>query len=200
MIARISALVIFFSFLGLLLVLQKPSAPPSLCDNLNCISINGQETFSQEQLYADTQETYRAQYTSGSHTLRIEAKKIPAEQSEVELMSAVTRMKAMFEKAPAPYPGELSDTIVCDPEYIPTYRETTASAGTRIYYFTGYLNNRLTFGSCSADQAVNKGMLAYLYCPADSLLIKLELIQPTSIFEAAPGETEKQLFSVTCNK
>jgi len=198
MIARIAAIAVFFSVLGLFFIIHTSTKTTSLCDNLHCISVTGQQTFSRKELYADTGETYRALYTTPDRTLRIEARKVSANLSEIERKAAVTRIKAMFEKAPAPYPGELSDAIVCDPDYIPIYREATSSAGTRLSLFTGYLNNRLTFGSCSEDQAVNKGILAFMYCPASSLFIKLELIQPTSVFEAAPEEIEKQLFTVAC--
>lgn len=196
--ARNIVLIIFLSVLGIFFITQKPPPPESLCDNLRCISIDKRQLYTRKELYADTPQAYRALYSSPTHTLRIEVTKITDEQSNKELTAAITRLKALYEKAPAPYPGEISDAIICDPEYIPSFREATSTGKVRLSYFTGYLNNRLTFGSCSADQAVNKGILAYMYCPTNTLLIKLELIQPTAVFEDAPLETEKQLFSITC--
>lgn len=197
--ARITVILFLISALGLFIIFQKRVAPASLCGNLRCISFSGKQTYTQKDIYTDTSEAYRALYSSSTHTLRIEALKISADQSDEALKAAVTRMKALFEKAPAPYPGEISDTIVCDPDYIPVFREATSSGGSLLSYFTGYLNERLTFGSCSENQAIHKGLLAYLYCPASTLLIKLELIQPTAEFNATLQATEKQLLSVTCS-
>lgn len=181
-------------------VIRTADFRKSVCSNLSCIRFRSQEQFTLKDNYADTLDTYRALYSSPTHTLRIEAKKIADDQSAAELMAAVTRINALFEKAPAPYPGEISDAIICDPNYIPLYKEATTSAGTHVSYFTGYLNDRLTFGSCSEDQAVNKGILAFMYCPKSSLLIKLELILPANTFDAASEETEKLLHSVACAK
>lgn len=172
----------------------------SVCRDLRCISFSDQKQFTLKNSYVDTTDIYRALYSSPTYTLRIEAKKTEEDQSASELVAAVTRFKALFEKAPAPYPGEISDAIICDPNYIPLYKEATTSAGTHVSYFTGYLNDRLTFGSCSEDQAVNKGILAFMYCPKSSLLIKLELILPANTFDIASEKMEKLLRSVACAK
>ncbi len=185
--------VIFLFFVGIFFFLDRYRAPRSLCKNLTCITLPNLYTFHQKEEYADAPDAYRALYESPSALLRIEVKKVLAEQSDQELIGAVSRMKALFEKAPAPYPGEISDAVVCDPAYIPTYREENG-----IRYFTGYLNNRLTFGSCSKDQAAYKGLMGFVYCSNSSLLIKLELITETAAFPSREKELLSQMVSMTC--
>ncbi|MFZ5535742.1 MAG: hypothetical protein ACOY3M_06345 [Patescibacteria group bacterium] len=170
-------------------------SPVSLCENLTCITIPNRTIFHLKEEYADTADTYRALYESPSSLLRIEAKKTLKQQADQELDGAVSRMKALFEKAPAPYPGEISDAIVCDDRYIPRYTEANG-----IRYFTGFLNNRLTFGSCSQDQAVYRGIMGFLYCPKSSLLIKLELIAETQEFTSHEKEFTDRINALSCNE
>lgn len=189
-------LFIFAAIFGIAYTLRPTS---SLCSNLDCITLANKHKFIRKETYSETEQSYRALFSSGSRRLRIETNRMNSESAESELTAAVTRVKALFEKAPAPYPGEISDAIICDPDYIPSFTDTTVDA-TRIRYFTGYLNNRMTFGSCSKDQAVYKGIVAFLYCKKASLLIKLELFQPVREFEEQAKEIETQLLSLTCSK
>jgi hypothetical protein len=180
---------------GIFFVRDGLFLPKALCKNIACISLQNRQTYDLKEVYADTPDTYRALYQDSLSLLRLEVKKILPEQSDQELTGAVSRMKALFEKAPAPYPGEISDAVICDAAYIPTYKEANG-----IRYFTGFLNDRLTFGSCSKDQAVYTGMMGFVYCPKSSLLIKLELITQTADFPAREKELTERMTSMTCNE
>lgn len=173
------------------------SRPVSLCGDLSCISMRDISAFQSQEIYSDTLRTYRALYSNKKRLLRIEARSAPKDSSEAELKEEITKVKSMFEKAPAPYPGEISDAIVCDSTYKPQYREFESSTS-RKYLFVGFLNNRLTFGSCSQNQAVNKGALVFMYCPNRSLLIRLELIAPTDDFQSHENEIMRQVESLQC--
>lgn len=192
----IGILAIFSIFLA---IIYYPWDPATVCGNMSCITLGDKQKFALKETYSETEQTYRALFSSGSRLLRIEANRVNPESAEAELNAAITRVKALFEKAPAPYPEEISDAIICDPDYVPAFTDTTIDT-TRIRYFTGYLNNRMTFGSCSRNQAIYKGIVAFLYCQKSSLLIKLELIQPVAEFEAKADEIETQLRSITCSR
>ncbi len=180
-----------------IVILWRNEQSRSLCPRLRCISIQNKHSFQQKEIYSDDKEAYRALYQSGDRFLRIEAKSIPILSATGELEASVSQMKSMFEKAPAPYPGDISDAIVCDPAYIPVFRES-ATANGKIMYFTGYLNNRMTFGSCSKDQAVYKGIMTLTYCAKQHLLLKTELIAATDDFETHEEELSNQMATFAC--
>lgn len=171
--------------------------PPSLCNNLSCIHIQNSSSYHLQETYADTTTAYRALYTSNDGHIRISVQKANARDAKKYLDASVLRMKALFEKAPAPYPGDISDAIVCDPLLEPRYQTITTAQGV-IQYFIGYLNNRLTFGSCSKDQAVYKGIMAFTFCPAHSLNIQIERILPVAEFTAREDAITTQFLSFTC--
>ena len=171
--------------------------PSSLCNNLSCIHIQNSSSYHLQDIYADTATAYRALYTSSNGYIRISVQKANAQNAKKYLDASVLRMKALFEKAPAPYPGDISDAIVCDPLFEPTYQTITTTHGV-IQYFIGFLNNRLTFGSCSKDQAVYKGIMAFTFCPSHSLNIQIERILPVEKFATDEDTITTQFLSFTC--
>lgn len=194
---RIPLLFFLIAACGIAGILVWKSRPASLCGKLRCIRMDTLSSFVKQDLYSDTENTYRALFTSGRRFLRIEAQKTAPLASDAELNAAITKVKAMYEKAPAPYPGEISDAIICDPSFIPTYEEIKQD-DTKTAIFVGYLNNRMTFGSCSQDQAVYRGILALTYCRKQSLLLRLELIAPTDTFRENENELMNQIRSLRC--
>lgn len=188
------------SFVSLLVVLAGlwwKSRPTTLCAHLSCIRMKDTSGFLVKDIYSNTEQTYRALYTQADRFIRIEAQRTTPGSAQEELDAAVTKVKAMYEKAPAPYPGEISDAIICDPRFIPTYEEIKQN-DRRTALFIGYLNNRMTFGSCSQDQAVYRGILALTYCPKRSLLIRLELIAPTADFDSNENALTGQMRTLSC--
>ncbi len=192
-------LIFFASFAVVLAILWRQSRPATVCESLSCIRMKNISGFQEKDIYSNTEQTYRALYTQANRFIRIEVQHATPGSAQEELDAAVTKVKAMYEKAPAPYPGEISDAIVCDPRFIPTYEEINQDSR-RTALFTGYLNNRMTFGSCSQDQAVYRGILALTYCPKRSLLIRLELIAPTADFDSNENELMGQMRTLACAK
>ena len=168
-----------------------------LCDNLSCIHVPRSSSYVLRETYIRTPTLYRALYASGSDYLRIESQRILRKDSDQAVLAAVAQMKAMYEKAPAPYPGDISDAVVCDPDFVPTYKEIPRRSGT-LYLFRGYLNNRMTFGSCSKSQAVYKGYLVYMYCAQSQQFVRTEFIYPVSEFAAREVDIEKEIQQVSC--
>lgn len=167
------------------------------CDQLSCIGLPSSAHYTLQETYIRTPTLYRALYKSDSEYLRIETQRVAKKDANASLLAAVSQMKAMYEKAPAPYPGDISDSVVCDPEFIPSYKELERPSG-RLSVFTGFLNNRMTFGSCSKSQAVYKGFLVYMYCPQSEQFIRTELIYPVSEFTQKEAEAEKNLQTLSC--
>lgn len=179
--------------------IRLSQSPDSLCSNLQCIRMLHRDDFLQKELYMDSPTTYRALYQSNARMLRIDATHTPNESSDAELTAAITRMKALFEKAPAPYPGDISDAIVCDPAFAPTFHEIQ-NGQTHISYFEGFLNSRMIFGSCSVDQAVYTGIAAYTYCPKQSLLLRIELFSSIRDTTDDKQELTNQIRSLECEE
>ena len=198
MIRKFAAVILFLLIIVSVVAWQKTERS-SLCQKLDCFLMKDSEKFAAEELYSDTKEVYRALYKHDSRYIRLEARVVDQSQKDAELHAATNRMRALFEKAPAPYPGEISDAIVCDPAFVPVTKELK-NADITLTYFIGYLNNRMTFGSCSLDQAVYKGIVAYTYCPAKDLYLTIELFAPTPEFEGSSVALEDQIRSVRCVK
>lgn len=191
--------VLLLLFIAVAIVAWQKTGSVSLCHNLRCLLMTNAGGYTPEEIYSDTKEVYRALYKNNNRYIRIEARVVDPSQKDAELQAATSRMRALFEKAPAPYPGEISDAIVCDPAFIPVVKEYK-NTNISLTYFTGYLNNRMTFGSCSLDQAVYKGIAAYTYCSADNLFVSLELFAPTKEFDANSPALEDQIRSLRCPK
>ena len=196
---RYTALLFLTILSGILIHKWWSMRPVSLCKNLSCIQMDDSSLFRSKDTYSDTQSAYRALFEYNGRFLRIDAQRSAQTSAGQELDAAVTKIKAMFEKAPAPYPGEISDAIVCDPAFVPTYEEVT-SGKTRLSLFVGYLNNRMTFGSCSQSQAVYRGALVLMHCPEQSLLIRTELIAKTDDFASHEQALMNQIRSLRCGK
>jgi hypothetical protein len=169
----------------------------SFCKNLDCILLDGKAKFTLSEVYTDTPSTFRALFYDNERYLRIEAKEVAAEFARQELHAEVVKVKAMFEKAPAPYPGDVSDAIVCDPKFVPTYEEIPTD-GIPLSLFVGYLNDRMTFGSCSQDQTVYRGILILTYCPRESLLLRAELITTPTDFSSHEQELMDHMKALRC--
>lgn len=191
--------VLLFAFIGVALMIAAWlfRSPRSLCRNLSCIEIPHRNTYLLKETYADTPDVYRALFISQTNHLRIEARHVVSQEAETSLNASVIRMKALFEKAPAPYPGDISDAVVCDPTFVPTYHEITNKSGT-IKYFEGYLNDRMVFGSCSDTESTYRGLMAFIICPSSALTIRAELIAPTAVFTKQQKEFTRQIEALSC--
>lgn len=168
------------------------------CKKLGCIYITGLNSFQLKDVYQDDKDIYRALYDKNSDLIRIEIRSIRTEDEANKSIEAQTaRMIALFENAAAPYPGEISNEIVCDKKYKPVYA-TGIINGTSITHFTGYLNARLTFGACTEDQAIYRGIDALFYCNNQQKLYQLEIISPTSLFTDNESKYIDMLKSIQC--
>ncbi|MDO8551805.1 MAG: hypothetical protein Q7S03_03965 [bacterium] len=153
------------------------------------------DSYKIKEVYEDSPQIYRALLSKGKNFLRVEVKSdISTQDANSYIRSEVTKMNGLFENALAPYPGQISDEIVCPGQFKPVYKSEKIN-NLEVTSFTGFLNQRLTFGACTEDQAVYKGRINYFYCPAKEKIFALELITPN---QDKPDEFLQEINTVRC--
>jgi hypothetical protein len=174
------------------------SSQQKSCQKLSCLVMKNLDQFQTKEVYQDDPKTYRALLWFDEDLLRVEVNSaIANDEAEKQIQAQITRMKALFEKAAAPYPGEVSDVIQCPEEFRPIFG-TTNQNNLQISHFTGFLNSRLVFGACTADQVIYQAVLALFYCPEQKQLFQLEIIAPAEKFKASPEKYNQRLKSLAC--
>lgn len=186
------ALSLFFAIFFIL------SQKGTFCTRLRCLSMKNLQEFTVQEIYQDDGGIYRALLARDDDLLRVDVRSgISRAEAEQSIQAQITRMKALFESAVSPYPGEISDEIVCGEEFIPVFEQSEINS-IHISRFTGYLNDRLVIGACTKDQAFYKGVLVLFYCPDQAQLFQLELIAPKEDFLASEDKYQDMLVSIRC--
>lgn len=168
------------------------------CPRLKCLTMNGLNKFQIEDVYEEDTKGFRALLQNQEKLLRVDLKSnINSLDAEKTIKAEVIRMKTLYANATSPYPGDVSNEIACSKEFIPQYSEKEIN-GIKISYFTGYLNQRLIFGACTPDQAVNRGILALFYCPKHEQMFQIELIEPADKFDEKENKYIQTISSIRC--
>lgn len=168
------------------------------CRHLACLSLKNGNQYQISKIYEDNKYTFRALYEKDDTLLRIEIKtNFSAQEAEQAIQSQIVRTEGVFEDAAAPYPGELSDIISCGKEFQPVYSEKKQN-NILISYFSGYINDRLVFGSCANDQAKYKDTLAMFYCDKQKKFYQLEVITPNKEPAVNDNQDQEVLDSIGC--
>lgn len=150
------------------------------CRTLGCFTFAGQDRFRLKETYANEPAVYRALWQDGKILLRVAAlSNVTADQAEENINMEIVKIKSIYDKARSPYPGEISDEIVCERKYVPDMRRDTVN-GVDVNFFSAFLSDRLTYGACTADTAVNKVFGVFFYCPATRRQISIEWIIPVA--------------------
>ncbi len=169
------------------------------CMHINCIEIQDKNQYKVKDIYEESKYAFRGLYQNGNILMKVET--IPdysASDAKQAVQAERDMIEGTFEDAAAPYPGEFSDVISCDPKYKPVYA-SKAQNGIDLSYFTGYVNNRLVFGSCVKDQAVYRDTLAMFYCPKQKTFYQLEIIIPSKQDSSNPNIRQEIISSLGCN-
>lgn len=152
-----------------------------------------------KDIFTENKSTFRSLYFRNNTLLRVETQSLPDEFSASQYISAnISQVKGLFADSLAPYPGIISKTITCEEKYQPIFKTYTTPEKLEISYFSAYLNNNLTYGSCTEDQAINKGISAFFYCPKNKLAYHLELISPVKDFESSLTTFQSMIESIKC--
>lgn len=118
--------------------------------------------------------------------LKIEAiTGIDKASADLLLEDEALTVKALYEAALSPYPGEISNQIVCNERFKPVFG--TAEAKLNFSYFALFATDRLTYGACSEDLVKYKAILAWAYCEKKKTLYRFELFAPLK-----PAQPESQ--------
>lgn len=172
----------------------------STCQRLACLSLKNESQYKIKKIYEDNKYIFRALYEKGNVLLRAEIKNnFSAQESEQTIQSQITRTKELFEDAQSPYPDQISDIISCGKEYEPVY-STKKQNGIQISYFTGFVNERLVFGSCINDQAIYHDTLTMFYCNKQKKFYQLEIITPNKDFTTNSNQYQEILDSIACQE
>lgn len=99
-------------------------------------------------------------------------------------------VKALYEAALSPYPGEISNQIVCNERFKPVFG--TAEAKLNFSYFALFATDRLTYGACSEDLVKYKAILAWAYCEKKKTLYRFELFTQAQLKSAQPESQQPQ--------
>jgi len=89
------------------------------------------------------------------------------EEAELQLQKKSELIHGLYTNMPNPYPGLISDEIVCGEEFKPEL----VLNGTELY-IEGYVTPRRTFGACSFDLIAYRAFVRYLYCNGNLVYIK----------------------------
>lgn len=159
--------------------------------------MDGLSSYQQKETYQNS-PSFRALYQHNDELLRVEIRsRVELSQAQHRIDGQLAQVKTMFEKARAPYPGEVSSAIECGSEFLPVY-DTVDAGKIPISRITAYLTDRLTYGACTIEQATYRSMLALFFCPTQEKLYQLEFIAPVGAFGNHEADYEAIIKSIRC--
>jgi len=170
------------------------------CKKIFCLSLKDASEYKLKEIYEENQYIFRGLYGKDDILLRLEIR-YNATKSEAEqaIKNQIMRTQALFDEAAAPYPGDISDIVSCSKEYIPKHTTKTKNE-VSISHFSGFVNERLVFGSCTADQLKYFDTLSMFYCDKQKKFFQVELIIPKDEYLKDPSEYKEILNSLGCKQ
>lgn len=170
------------------------------CKGISCLEFKGKEAFQLKDTYQTTKTAFKGAYTDSGTTLRISLTSVKNEGEASTLIdNEIQKIKAVFANAISPYPGEISNEIVCGEDFVPKFDEKKIN-GRKVRYLTSYLSQRLTFGACTKEQAVNEEIQAFFYCSQQKNLVSFEIISSIDDFQKNMSQYKEILNSLDCAK
>ena len=170
------------------------------CKKIFCLSLKNVSEYKLKDVYEENRYIFRGLYEKGNILLRLE-ERINSTKSEAEqaIKTQITRTQGLFDEAQAPYPGDISNIVSCSSEYEPKYN-TVVKDKIQITQFSGFVNERLVFGSCTADQFKYFDTLSMFYCDKQKKFFQVELIIPKDEYLKDPSEYKEILNSLGCKQ
>lgn len=92
----------------------------------------------------------------------------------------------LFAEQTSPYPGQLTKTVTCAPEYRPI-KNNVDQKEFKAVYFELYANDRKLYGICAPEQIFYKSYYALIHCPKSGLILDLRLYYPAKDKSTAPS-------------
>lgn len=149
------------------------------CPAYECLLFPGKNLWKIQAVYENTNSTWRGLLVHPNYLIRLEqiSHILPEEAVKLSTIKFM-QTRSLFDTARSPYPGVITDKIVCDEKYKPLLNRQLTSSGIMITYYSGFLNNRLQYGNCTEDQIAYKGYVALFYCPKIREWYNIEFIVP----------------------
>ena len=161
------------------------------CQKLSCLQLHQTAVLKLTEVYEEVRgSVYRARYQTGDTIVRVDVRSdVDPDASADYIKGRIAGMKALYDNIRSPYPGLLSNEIVCDDGFKPVYTTFKNAQGIEMQMITGYLNDRLAFGSCQQDQAIYRGVMVLFSCPQRKQLYQVEFIMRNESFDQSYMES-----------
>lgn len=139
--------------------------------------------FTLEKTNQEDALTHSYEFEKGETTLRLKIiRNINNTEAEKLIDGKILTIEALYGNEMSPYPGMLSNEIVCSQDMTPKKQEIGAGA-MKIPYFVAFLTNRLTYGNCVESETPYRAIIAWTFCPGKKEYRQLELIYPKEKFD-----------------
>jgi hypothetical protein len=169
------------------------------CKTYTCLLFENKQQFKEIDQIENTENSYKGILKNGLLQIRLEI--YSAASSEIAdrfTQAKVMQLLGLYESARSPYPGVLSNEVVCDEKFKPVVTEKSTKEQ-KITYITGFLNERLQYGVCIENQIPNKGKTAMFYCSGQKKWYYFEAIAKKSD-KNLDYETTHLIQSLRCQK
>lgn len=123
-----------------------------------------------------------------------EIKDIKKESADEFIEEEIITIEALYSNSLSPYPGDVSNEIVCNERFIPKFLNKTVNNLT-YFYFILFSNERQSLGACSEELVKYKSLIGWNYCENTKTLNKIELFSP---LDTDNEELEKIFLSFSC--
>jgi len=158
----ITIFLIFFSHLGVL-------------ENNSSIRVKNFELISEEK------GAYSTNYAYSSNDSILKVNKIGGLEKEARkrvIEEEIINIEGIYSNQFSPYPGELSNEIVCNPKFKPIYQEKEIGNCNYQYYFL-YTNERFGLGVCDEQSIMYKYLLGWFSCESNKEVYTINYFAPT---------------------
>jgi hypothetical protein len=150
------------------------------CKGLDCITMESLDNYQIGEIYEDSTQSYRAMLVNRTDTnkkLRVEIKSnvTSAEANKITL-GLITQMKTVYANARSPYPGEITDEIICPDNFKPIFGDLMTKGSLKVTTVEGFLTSRLVSGGCTEEQVDYRELMGVFYCLDQRKLYQVELI------------------------
>lgn len=169
------------------------------CKTYGCLLFKNKQQFKEIDQIENTEDGYKGILTNGLLQIRLEV--YSAASSEIAdrfTQAKVMQLLGLYETARSPYPGVLSNEVVCEEKFKPQIKEKTIN-GQKITTILGFLNDRLQYGVCLENQITNTGKTAMFYCSDQKKWYYFEAISKKSD-KNLDYETTHLIQSLKCQK
>lgn len=148
------------------------------CQRARCLIPDPVNQFKPAEIYKDEYRIFQSKYVNGDLIARLLVETgINQFQSEAKINEHVRIIKTLYENRTSPYPGQISQEIVCQDGYKPVFGEKVIN-GIKVAHLTGFMTERFTFGACVDDLLTHRGIIAWFRCDKINTFNQIEFVLP----------------------